>query len=98
MTYTGHAQYTTAVMANSDFYDDLSDADKKLIQDATDVALDYILDEAVKMDEIGLTKIKETNPGYTINRLTEAERAGPRGKAILEQMKKDLEAAKAKAM
>ena len=112
MTYTGHAQYTTAVMANSDFYDDLSDADKKLIQDATDVALDYILDEAVKMDEIGLKKIMETNPGYTINRLTDAERAvfikrakaveqafieraGPRGAAILEQMKKDLEAARA---
>ena len=112
MTYTGHAQYTTAVMANSDFYDDLSDKDKKLIQDATAVALDYILDEAIKMDEIGLNKIKETNPGYVINRLTDAERAvfierskvvekefieraGPRGAKILEQMKKDLVAARA---
>jgi TRAP-type C4-dicarboxylate transport system substrate-binding protein len=112
MTYTGHAQYTTAVMANSDFYDGLGDKDKKLIQDATAVALDYILDEAIKMDEIGLNKIKETNPGYIINRLTDAERAvfiersrvvekefieraGPRGAKILEQMKKDLIAARA---
>ena len=75
MTYTGHAQYTTAVMANSDFYDGLSDADKQLIQDATAVAHSYILDEAVKMDEIGLNKIKETNPEYKIVTLTEDERA-----------------------
>lgn len=75
LTYTGHGQYTTAVMANSDFYDGLSDKDKKLIQDATAVAHDYILNAAVSMDEIGLNKIKETNPGYTIVRLTDAERA-----------------------
>jgi TRAP-type C4-dicarboxylate transport system substrate-binding protein len=75
LTYTGHAQYTTAVMANSDFYDDLSDADKQLIQDATAVAHSYILDEVVKMDEIGLNKIKETNPSYKIVVLTEEERA-----------------------
>ena len=75
LTYTGHAQYTTAVMANSDFYDDLSDADKQLIQDATAVAHSYILDEVVKMDEIGLNKIKESNPDYKIVVLTEEERA-----------------------
>jgi TRAP-type C4-dicarboxylate transport system substrate-binding protein len=75
MTYMGHAQYTTAVMANADFYDGLSDADKQLVQDASSVAHDYILDEAVKMDEIGLNKIMETNPGYTIVHLTEEERA-----------------------
>ncbi len=75
MTYTGHAQYTTAVMANSDFYDELSDEDKQLVQDATAVALSYILDEAVKMDEIGLNKIRESNPDYKIIILTEEERA-----------------------
>ena len=111
LTYTGHAQYTTAVMANADFYDGLSDADKKLVQDATDHALNWILDEAVKMDEIGLRKIRETNPEAVINRLTEEERAvfreraraveeafiekaGERGRLIIEQMKKDIEAAR----
>lgn len=82
MTYTGHAQYTTAVMANSDFYDDLSDEDKQLIQDATDVAHNYILDEAVKMDEIGLSKIKESNPEYKIVKLTEEERAVFKERAV----------------
>lgn len=81
MTYTGHGQYTTAVMANSDFYDGLSNKDKKLIQDATDVAHSYILDQVVKMDEIGLNKIRETNPGYKIVKLTESERAVFKGRA-----------------
>lgn len=111
LTYTGHAQYTTAVMANADFYDSLSDADKKLVQDAADHAQNYILDAAVEMDAIGLEKIRKTNPNAVINRLTDAERgvfmkrakaveeafvdkAGDRGRKIIEQMKKDLEAAR----
>ena len=75
LTYTGHGQYTTAVMANADFYDGLSDEDKTLVQNASQAALDYILDVAVDLDSIGLAKIRETNPGYTIVRLTEEERA-----------------------
>jgi TRAP-type C4-dicarboxylate transport system substrate-binding protein len=111
LTYTGHGQYTTAVMANADFYDGLSDEDKTLVQNASQVALDYILDVAVDLDSTGLAKIRETNPDYTIVRLTEEERAvfreralqveaafieraGERGAAILEQMKKDLVAAR----
>ena len=111
LTYTGHAQYTTAVMANADFYDGLSDDDKQLVQNAAAAAHDYILDLVVEMDEIGLSKIKETNPDAVINRLTDEERAvfieraaaveaafiekaGDRGAAILEQMKKDMEAAR----
>jgi TRAP-type C4-dicarboxylate transport system substrate-binding protein len=110
LTYTGHGQYTTAVMANADFYDGLNKADQTLIQNATKVAHDYILNEAVKLDEIGLAKIKKSNPNAKIVRLTDAERqvlkerakaveaafiarAGDRGKAILEQMKKDIAAA-----
>ncbi|MEZ5535070.1 MAG: TRAP transporter substrate-binding protein DctP [Thiolinea sp.] len=112
LTYTGHGQYTTAVMANADFYDGLSDEDKKLVQDASAAALDYILDVAVDLDAKGLSKIKETNENAKVVRLTEEERAvfkerakaveeafieraGERGKAILEQMKKDIEAASA---
>ncbi len=111
MTYTGHGQYTTAVMANAEFYDGLSDEDKALVQKASQEALDYILDVAVELDAIGLKKIQESNPDYKIVRLTDEEReafkeraklveaafierAGPRGEAILEQMKKDLEAAR----
>lgn len=110
LTYTGHGQYTTAVMANADFYDGLSKEDQTLIQNATRVAHDYILNVAVELDANGLAKIKETNPNAKIVRLNDAERAvlkqraqaveaafikraGERGKAILEQMKKDIAAA-----
>jgi TRAP-type C4-dicarboxylate transport system substrate-binding protein len=74
LTYTGHAQYTTAVMANADFYDGLSAADKKLVQDATNHAHDYILDMAVELDKVGLEKIRKSNPEAVINRLSDAER------------------------
>jgi len=74
LTYTGHAQYTTAVMANADFYDGLSAADKKLVQDATGHAHDYILDMAVELDKVGLEKIRKSNPEAVINRLSDAER------------------------
>jgi TRAP-type C4-dicarboxylate transport system substrate-binding protein len=87
MTYTGHGQYTTAVMANSDFYDNLGKKDQNLIQNATAVAHSYILDEVVKMDEIGLNKIRETNPGYKIVRLTEAERAVFKKRAVAVEQK-----------
>ena len=111
LTYMGHAQYTTAVMANSDFYDGLSDEDKQLVQKAASTAHDYILDLVVEMDATGLAKIKETNPNAVINMLTDEEKAvfmerakaveevfieksGERGKAILDQMKADLAAAR----
>ena len=111
LTYMGHAQYTTAVMANSDFYDGLSDEDKQLVQNAASTAHDYILDLVVEMDATGLAKIKETNPNAVINMLTDEEKAvfmerakaveevfieksGERGKAILDQMKADLAAAR----
>jgi TRAP-type C4-dicarboxylate transport system substrate-binding protein len=74
LTYTGHGQYTTAVMANADFYDGLGKEDQTLIQNATKAAHDYILDVAVKLDETGLAKIIETNPNVKIVRLTDAER------------------------
>lgn len=114
LTYIGHNHYTTAVMANADFYDGLSAADKELIQNASDVALDYILSLAVNLDAQGLGRIVRTNPDYKIVSLSEEERApfkasavavetafiekaGARGKAIIEQMKLDLADAANKA-
>jgi TRAP-type C4-dicarboxylate transport system substrate-binding protein len=87
MTYTGHGQYTTAVMANADFYDGLGDEDKTLVQNASQAALDYILDVAVDLDAIGLARIQETNPDYKIVRLTEEERA------VFKERAKQVEAA-----
>lgn len=74
MTYMGHNHFTAAAMAESNFYNSLGDADKKLIQDASDAALSHILQVAQELDAKGLAKIKESNPGYKIVRLSEEER------------------------
>ncbi|TCK06111.1 TRAP transporter substrate-binding protein DctP [Marinobacterium mangrovicola] len=109
ITYAGHSNFTTAVMANKDFYDGLGEADQKLIQDATDVAFEYILDYQKGLDEDSIAKIKEAKPEMTITVLNEEQRApfkaaakqveekfvemtGDSGKAILDQLKADLEA------
>ena len=85
-----------------------------MIQNASDVALDYILSLAVNLDAQGLGRIVRTNPGYKVVTLTDAERApfkaraaavekafiekaGSRGKQIIDQMKKDLVDAASKA-
>lgn len=109
ITFAGHNNFTTAVMANKDFYDGLSDADKKVVQDATQVAFEYILEYQTGLQEEGLEKIKEAKPDMTITVLSEEQRApfkaaagdveeafvemtGDSGKAILDQMKADIEA------
>ncbi len=110
ITYAGHNNFTTAVMANKKFYDGLSDQDKKVIQDAATVAYDHIVKYQKGLAESELAKIKKAKPEMTVTVLTEEQRScfkkaavevekkfiemtGASGKAILEQMKKDLKAA-----
>ncbi len=111
ITYTGHNQFTTAVMANKDFYDGLDDETRQLIEDAADVAFEHTVEFQKMANERELDKIRNDAPDVTITRLSEEEQScfmeaakqvedkfiemtGEGGKAILEQMKKDLEAAK----
>ncbi|WP_411028167.1 TRAP transporter substrate-binding protein DctP [Shimia sp. FJ5] len=110
ITRAGHNNFTTAVMANKDFYDGLSDEDKALVSDAIDVAFDYIIDYQSGLTEESLAKIKEAKPSMTITTLSDEERApfmatadtveqefleigGDQAKAILDQLKADLDAA-----
>ncbi|MCC5779755.1 TRAP transporter substrate-binding protein DctP [Nitratireductor sp. B36] len=75
ITLTGHNNFTTAVMANKEFYDGLSDEDKKVIQDASDAAFEHILEYQKGLSEESLAKIKEAKPEMTISDLTEEQRA-----------------------
>lgn len=113
LTYIGHGHFNASVSANKAFFDDLNRRDKKLVRLAAEHAHEVILKEAQKLDAYGLGRIVRTNPDYQINTLTEAERApfkeaaekvqasfaanSDTNKAILEQMKADLEAAQANA-
>ncbi len=109
ITYAGHNNFTTAVMANKSFYDGLSAADQQLIQDAATAAYDHIVAYQEGLAEQELQRIIEAKPEMTVTVLTEDQRScfkeaaeeveakfiemtGESGRAILEQMKADLEA------
>ncbi|WP_136660043.1 TRAP transporter substrate-binding protein DctP [Nitratireductor sp. XY-223] len=111
ITYAGHNNFTTAVMANKDFFDGLSDADKKVVRDAAAVAYDFIVDYQKGLADQELKKILEAKPEMTVTVLNEEQRrcfkeaaaeveakfiemTGDSGKAILNQLKADLEATK----
>ncbi|MCF4098445.1 TRAP transporter substrate-binding protein [Maritalea mediterranea] len=109
ITYAGHNVFTTALMANQDFYNGLSEEEQQVIEEAADVAYDHIVTYQKDLADQELAKIKEAKPEMTVTILTEEERecfkaaaseveekfiemTGDSGKAILEQMKADLEA------
>jgi TRAP-type C4-dicarboxylate transport system substrate-binding protein len=111
ITYAGHNNFTTAVMANKDFYDGLSAEDQQLIQNAATAAFDYIVDYQKGLADSELKKIMEAKPEMTVTVLSDEQRAcfkeaaakveakfiemtGDSGKAILDQMKADLDATK----
>lgn len=111
LTYTGHGHFNASVSANLEFFDELSDRDKKLIRGAAEHAHAAILKEAQKLDAYGIGRIVRTNPDYKIVTLTESERApfkeaakavqasfaskSDSNKKFLDQMIADLEEAEA---
>lgn len=74
ITFTGHSNFTTAVMANKQFYDGLPSGTQKLIDEAADVAFNHIVDYQKGLTEKSLKKIKEAKPEMTVIRLSEEER------------------------
>ncbi|WBU58830.1 TRAP transporter substrate-binding protein [Paracoccus albus] len=74
ITRAGHNNFTTAVMANKEFYDGLSDEDKQVVDNAAQAAFDYILDYQDGLTEESLAKIQEAKPDMTITTLTEEQR------------------------
>ena len=74
ITFTGHNNFTTAFMANKDFFDGLSEEDQQLVRDAVDVAFEYILEYQVGLTEASLEAILEAKPEMEVIRLSEEER------------------------
>ena len=74
ITRLGHNNFTTAVMANKDFFDGLPDEDKQVVRDATEAAFDYILDYQKGLTEESVAKIQEAAPDVTVTTLTEEQR------------------------
>ncbi len=75
ITYAGHNNFTTAVMANKDFFDGLAAEDQQVIRDAATAAFDFIIDYQKGLAESELQKIKDAKPEMTVTVLTEEQRA-----------------------
>lgn len=74
ITRAGHNNFTTAVMANKEFFDGLPEEDKALVRDAIAAAFDYIIDYQQGLTEESLEKIRQAKPSITITTLTEEQR------------------------
>ena len=75
ITRLGHNNFTTALMANKDFFDGLSEEDQTLIRNATEAAFDHIIEYQQGLTEESLERIMEAKPSMTITTLTEEQRA-----------------------
>lgn len=74
ITCAGHNNFTTALMANQDFYDGLSEDEQQVIQDAVDVAFEHIIEYQKGLHEESIEKILEAKPSMEVNVLSEEER------------------------
>ncbi len=73
LIFTGHGWFTTAMMANKDFFDGLSDDDKELVRNAADHAYDEILVHIDGLADEALGKIQEASDEVTVTRLNEEQ-------------------------
>lgn len=73
LTFTSHGWFTTAMMANQNFYEGLSDADKKLVQDAADAAFEKIIVHIDGLADEALAKIKKASDEVTVTRLNDEQ-------------------------
>ena len=81
LIFTGHNQFTTAMMANQEFFNGLSEEDKALVHDATEHAFDHIANYVPGLGEKMLDKILEDSDEVTVTRLTKEQRQAFRERA-----------------
>lgn len=73
LIFTGHGWFTTAMMANKNFYDGLSEEDQKLVQDGADYAFEQIIDHIDGLADASLAKIQDASDEVTVTRLSEEQ-------------------------
>ncbi len=73
LVFTKHGWFTTAMMANKNFYDGLSDEDKKLVEDAADYAFEKIIVHIDGLAEEALEKIQKASDEVTVTRLNDEQ-------------------------
>jgi len=73
LVYTGHGWFTTAMMANQDFFNDLSEEDQQLVREASEHAYEVIIEHISGLAEESLNKIQEASSEVTVTRLNEEQ-------------------------
>jgi len=73
LTFTKHGWFTTALMANLDFYQGLPEKEQKMIMEAGDYAFDKIIKHIDGLAEKALDKIMKDCEKCTVTRLTEKQ-------------------------
>ncbi len=73
LTFTGHGWFTTALMANQDFYNGLSSEDQELVHAANAYAYEEILEHISGLADEALEAILAASDDVTVNRLSEDE-------------------------
>jgi len=75
ITYAGHNNFTTAVIANGDFFNGLSEEDQELVRAAADAAYEHIIQYQQGLTEEAEAMILEAKPDMTVTVLSDEERA-----------------------
>ncbi|WP_291727547.1 TRAP transporter substrate-binding protein DctP [Leisingera sp. F5] len=75
ITYAGHNNFTTAVMANKDFYDGLSAEEQQVVQNAAQAAYDHTVVYQQQAAESELAKIMEAKPEMQVTVLNDDQRS-----------------------
>ncbi|PAU77533.1 TRAP transporter substrate-binding protein [Halomonas salipaludis] len=73
LVFTGHGWFTTAMMANQDFFDGLSEEDQQLVRDATEAAYEHIIEHISGLADESLEAIQEASDEVTVTRLDEEQ-------------------------
>lgn len=81
LIFTGHSQFVTAMMANQDFYNGLSEENKQLVKDATAHARQHIFEYVPGLGEKKLGTIMADSEEVTVTRLDEEQRQAFRDRA-----------------
>lgn len=73
LVFTGHGWFTTAMMANQDFFDGLSEEEQQLVRDAAEAAYEHTMEHISGLADESLEKIQEASDEVTVTRLDEDE-------------------------
>ncbi|MDR5903737.1 TRAP transporter substrate-binding protein DctP [Franzmannia qiaohouensis] len=73
LVFTGHGWFTTAMMANQDFFDGLSEEDQQLVRDATEAAYEHTIEHISGLADDSLAAIQEASDEVTVTRLDEEQ-------------------------